>query len=317
MQKRASKLGLLALGIVSVVTQATNASNMSYLIKAGVGYNWLVAKLSQTTKHMRKLDDKTYEGNWLRYSELETINKNGLDIAAGAYAINRVTDFFGMGGGLELGYSFSQDQAKDWKALSLYDGFFAKLGIALTMTDWFMLHFGVRMSNLTLGYAKSDDSDNSKHTMKLDLYADPTKDSKASAFAWGLFADASLLIPITDCIRLALTFGVFGDLNSPEFEKIGKKGKGSIETGKTLMFTRKGTLDGTDTDGAVVTYEDSDGEMRNAQAKADVQVPEADLTDTEKRALKAANNSLEEYDTNVSIHKRIAMRFGVSVGFTF
>lgn len=250
MQKQTFKLPKqLALGFAALVLVMTpsssEASYWSFMGKIFGGYNFFGIKKPKITgvytpnikdKKIDLADEKAYT----EPGEIETEPENfmrALDIGIGFSAIYKLTDMFGIGGILDLGISFSKEQWKSWKSLTLSEAFVAKAGIALSVTDWVMIAAGVRLSYLTLDVTWTDDDKASHDSINKDPKAaitagttkaknvilfDTSKNYSNSQWTWGLFLDFNLLIPVTENLRFIITAGVFGDVASPEFKDMFK-----------------------------------------------------------------------------------------------
>ena len=244
MQKQTFKLPKnLALGFAALMLAAPNTADAScwqFIGLARVAFNWFGAKKPKITGiKFPVIKDKAVE-KFQEPGEIETEAENfmrALDLGIGFAALYKFNDMMGLGVLLDLGVSFSKEQQKSWKSLTISEAFVGKLGIAMSITDWVMLAAGVRLAYLTLDATFSDDD---KEALKKcydgipataataptaavgDIKFDGSKSYSGSTWAWGLFFDVNVLIPISDNLRFLITAGVFGDVSSPEFKDMFK-----------------------------------------------------------------------------------------------
>lgn len=254
MQKQTLKLQKqLALSFavlaLCVVPNPTNAS-WNFIIKAVLAYNFFgIKKPKITGLILPTFSDKLITG-CAEVGEIETEPENfgrALDLSIGFIGLYKMNDTFGVGGLVDLGLSFSKEQQKSWKSLTISESFVGKLGIAMSFTDWVVVAAGVRMSYLTLSIDSFSDDDkkalndankglpaakaaavNLTPGFKADKFdkdatyysIDPSKSYSDSTWAWGLFADAYLLIPVTDNFKFLIKAGISGDMFAPEFKSL-------------------------------------------------------------------------------------------------
>jgi hypothetical protein len=245
MQKQTFKLPKnLALGfaalMLAVAPNTADASCWQFIGLARVAFNWFGAKKPKVTGiKLPVIKDKVVE-KFQEPAEIETEAENfmrALDLGIGFAALYKFNDMMGLGLLLDLGVSFSKEQQKSWKSLTISEAFVGKLGIAMSITDWVVLAAGIRLAYLTLDLTFSDDDKTAltdrqgaysgtatppTGTHTGDIKFDGSKSYSGSTWAWGLFFDVNVLIPISDNLRFLITAGVFGDVSSPEFKDMFK-----------------------------------------------------------------------------------------------
>jgi hypothetical protein len=244
MQKQTFKLPKnLALGfaalMLAVAPNTADASCWQFIGLARVAFNWFGAKKPKVTGiKLPVIKDKAVE-KFQEPGEIETEAENfmrALDLGIGFAALYKFNDMMGLGLLLDLGVSFSKEQQKSWKSLTISEAFVGKLGIAMSITDWVVLAAGIRLAYLTLDLTFSDDDKTALTDRQQphntvtppvgiqtdDIKFDGSKSYSGSTWAWGLFFDVNVLIPISDNLRFLITAGVFGDVSSPEFKDMFK-----------------------------------------------------------------------------------------------